>query len=99
MSSLALLTTNGNVFESFVFSFLFSKPSCTNLFLKFNPFLNVVCFSEKENGRKKPDRAREAKKTADNQNDSSDEEDTNQTGRDKPKYLGRIFVHVLFLLS
>ena len=42
---------------------------------------NIFIFysSEKENGKKKPDRARDPKKT-ENQNDSSDEEDSNQAG-------------------
>ena len=34
-------------------------------------------FSEKENGKKKPDRA----KKTENQNDSSDEEETNHPGK------------------
>merc|ERR1719195_1406209 len=42
--------------------------------------------NEKETGKKKPDRARDSKKTpgADNQNDSSDEEDSNQAVKSGP---------------
>lgn len=41
--------------------------------------------NEKETGKKKPDRARDAKKVAtENQNDSSDDEDTNQAVRSGP---------------
>jgi len=39
--------------------------------------------NEKENGKKKPDRARDSKKT-ENQNDSSDEEDSNQAVKTGP---------------
>ena len=48
----------------------------------FSQFLtSILYFSEKDNGKKKPDRARDAKKVvADNQNDSSDDEDSNQAG-------------------
>ena len=45
------------------------------------PTSNVFdIYSDKEMSKKKPDRGREAKKTTDNQNDSSDEDDSNQGG-------------------
>ena len=68
--------------------FLFGDKLLENLtttFLAFFRMSNVLScplFSEKDTGKKKPDRARDAKKAAtDNQNDSSDDEDTNQAGK------------------
>ena len=59
-----------------------SERFTTTFLAFFRMSYHVLYFSEKDTGKKKPDRARDAKKAAtENQNDSSDDEDTIQAGK------------------